>query len=406
MQRLFLPLLFLLALGLASCEDEVSNIGAPYFSDTIGVRTDSVVIDGSSRGISLANYSLPAIPTNQLTYNATAASGTLFLGKAENGALEAWPVLRFPVLQTDTLDRVKSVTLQVKVVPYMHGARVISTDFAVYVEGAGKINEATTSLTTGDLSANSFGVHSADLPDSSGWVVNITLDSAIRTQLRAASTSLVIVPGTMTNVRAFGSTDLTDAKFHPQLEFTYTDGSEEKKTYRKPNLDMTIVKRTNTHAADQLFIAGGSNDRVVINFLPDSMQIDRFSAINTAILRLKLDPAHSSIGLNARDTLGPAVVFKNLQPQADTGAAFISLGVKSSVAPDTWDFEIRDVIELWLDDPSTNFGFELRAGYATRTIGGNLIITEDYTLNRWAFFGPSSAPADRPQLIITSSSLK
>jgi hypothetical protein len=406
MQKLFLPLLLLVMLGLNACEDEVSNIGAPYFSDTIGITSDTFNISSSTSGITVSGYSLPAVPTSKLTYNATAGSGTLFLGKAESGALEAWPVLKFPVIG-DTMNSVTAVRLLLKVVPYLHGEQsVLTEDFKVYVEGSGKISENTISLSLADLSANPFATFNGPVTDSSMIEVNITLDTAIKTQLRAAATSIVIVPGAMSNVRAFGSSDISDAKFHPQLEFTYLDGTTEKKTYRTPSLDMTIVKRVNNHSADQLFIAGGTNDRVLLSVKPDSLNIDRFASINTATLRLKLDPTRSSVGQNVRDTLGPAIVFKGSSSQSDTAVTLFAYGVKSKTDPNVYEFQLRDVIETWLDRPSTNFGFELRGGFAARTVGGNVIYTEDYSLNRWTFFGPNSAEADRPSLFITSSNLK
>jgi hypothetical protein len=412
MQKLFLPLhlfalLLLTALGLSACEDEVSNIGAPYFNDTIGIITDTFNFGGAPNGIAISGYSLPAVPTAKLTYNGTAGSGTLFMGKAEGGALEAWPVLKFPVLPEDTMSKVTSVKLLLKTVPYVHGEQgALLEDLKVYVEGAGKVNEATTALTLADLSPNPFGSFSEIRADSSGLSVDITLDTSIRTQLRAASTSLVIVPGNMTNVRAFGSADVSDAKFHPQLEFTYMDGTTEKKTYRKPSLDMTIVKRVNTTAADQLFIAGGTNDRLAFSVVLDSLHVERFASINTATLRMKLDPTKSSLGQNLRDSTGPAIILKSTASQSDTATALIAFGVRTKADPTIYEFQLRDVIETWLDEPSSNFGFELRGGYAARTVGGNIIYTEDYSLNRWTFFGPSSAEADRPTLIITSSSLK
>lgn len=412
MQKLFLPvhtiaLLLLTALGLSACEDEVSTIGAPYFSDTIGIRTDTVTLSPSTSGITVSNYGLPVIPTSTLPFNATAGSGTLFFGKAEAGAVEAWSVLKFPVLRDDTLSKVTSVKLILKVIPYRHGDQsTLAEDLKVYVEGAGKITEATTSLALNDLSPNPFGHFMGEQKDTTGLSIEITLDSAIRTQLSAASTSLVLVPGAMSNIRAVGSVDVADAQFHPQLEYTYLDGTTEKKTYRKPLLDMTIVKRVNSQPADELLIAGGTNDRVLFTMDPDALHIDRFAAINTALLRMKLDPTHSSIGQNVRDTAGPAIIFKNTASQSDTSVTLIAFGIRSKTDPNIYEFQLRDVIETWLADPTSNFGFELRAGYAIRKAGGNLIITEDYSLNRWAFYGPSSAPADRPQLFITSSSLK
>lgn len=412
MQKLFLPvylfaLLLLTALGLSACEDEISNIGAPYFKDTIGITTDTFHLNSATPGIAISTYGLPAIPTSKLTYNSNAGSGTLFIGRAEAGALEAWSVLKFPVLQEDTMKNVTSVKLILKVIPYRHGDQTtLAEDFKVYVEGAGKINEATTSLTLADLSANPFGQFSGDLLDSTSITCEIVLDTAIRTQLRAGSTSLVMVPGAMTNIRAFGSADVSDAKFHPQLEFTYLDGTTEKKTYRKPLLDMSLIKRVNSQSADQLLIAGGTNDRVLLTMKVDSLDVDRFASINNATLRLKLDPTHSSLGLNPRDTTGPAIIFKNTASQSDTSITLIGFGAKSKYDPNIWEFQLRDVIESWLDNPTHNFGFELRAGYAGRNAGGNVIYTEDYTLNRWAFYGPNSAVADRPMLIITSSSLK
>jgi hypothetical protein len=378
MQKLFLPLLLLVTLGLNACEDEVSNIGGPYFSDTIGITTDSFDISAATQGMAVSSYSLPAIPTSKLTYNGTAGSGTLFLGKAESGALEAWPVLKFPVLQNDTMDRVTSVRLLLKVIPYLHGEQTsLTEDFKVYVEGSGKVVESTISLAQSDLSANPFATFNGAVVDSSMIELNLTLDTAIKTQLRAPSTSLVIVPGAMTNVRAFGSSDIDDSKFHPRLEFTYMDGTTEKKTYRTPSLDMTIVKRVNDHTADQLFIAGGTNDRVLFSVKPDSLKVDRFASINTATLRLKLDPSRSSLGQNVRDSLGPAVVFKGSSSQSDTAITLFAYGVKSKTDPNVYEFQLRDVIETWLDNPASNFGFELRAGYAARSVGGNVIYTED-----------------------------
>jgi hypothetical protein len=406
MQRFFLPFLLLLTLGVSSCEDELSTIGAPYFTDTIAVVTRRDTIATNTPGVSLSSYTLQNIPSTGTAFNSMTGATTIFAGKAENGAVEAWAALKFPVLQSDTLSKVTAVRLNLKVIPFKHGEQSDNADLTVRLEEAGKITESLTGLELADLSAGEFGRFQGAIIDTSNHMVSIQLDTSIISRLGAGSLSFVIVPGAMNNIRTFGSIEAGDAKFHPQLEYTFTNNGETKITYRKPTLDLTVVKRTRTATTDQLFIAGGTNDRVFVQLNPDSLGIDRFSSINNAILRLKLDPSQSSINQNVRDTIGPAIVLKGMSGQGDTLSSIISYGVKAGANSDIYEFQIRDILEYWLARPTENFGFELRGGYVARRVGGSLIFTEDYSMNRWTFYGPGSAIGNRPELVITSSSLQ
>lgn len=407
MRKFFLPFLFLLAFSLSSCEDEVSTIGAPFFNDTISIVTSRDTITPATPGVALSSYSLPVVPTaSGINLNGTVGSTTLFIGKAEANAVESWAALKFPVLQSDTLDDVTSVRLLFRVIPFKHGEQTTQTDFTVRIEEGGKVTESMESLELSEISAESYGAFQGDMTDTSLHQVAIPLNQSILTHLGAGSLAFVLVPGTMTTVRAFGSSEVSDARFHPMLEYTYTSGAETKITYRKPTLDLSIVKRQRTATADQLFIAGCTNDRLSMAMHPDSLGIDPAASVNNATLRLTLDPTQSSLGANLRDTLPPAIVLKGMAAQGDTLSTLIAYGTKSTDSPNVYEFQLRDVIEYWLANPTENFGLELRSGYLARSVGSNLIYTEDFTLNRWTFYGPASTAGLRPELVITSSVLK
>lgn len=400
-----------IGLSLSSCEDELTSIGAPYFGDTVDVKTITTTLGpGDETLVSFRSYSSTPIDLGGLRYNPTFSATSLFVGSAENGAVESWAVLRFPAINADTLARASGFKLLLKVVPFTHGEATTDVDLNVYVEGARKITNSTLSLTQADLSTNAFATVKSQVPDTARHLLSIPLDSTIRTQLSAASLAFVVTPGsTMKNVRGFAAAELTDAQFRPVLEYTFASDTGARVVRLTPILDYSIIRRTEQPVANTHFIAGGTNDRLHITMnLADTSRIrpNVFATINNAILTLTLDPTRSSVGMNRRDTAGPAIIIRRSPNDIDTSSTLIAFGEQDNTNPNVYRFQLRDMMEYWLRFPAFNFGFDLRGAYVLRNFGVREALTDDYSVNRWTFYGPQAAEADRPKLHITYSTLR
>lgn len=408
MPRFFRLLILLPAFALLSCEDELSSLGNEHFPDPATVVSQAFDLGGADTALAtFRSYSNALLELSTSNYNSNYSATTLFVGRTATADPEVWSVLRFPVLSADTLSRVTSVRLVLSVVPFVYGASDTKASFDVYIEGGSKVTQATTSLTRADLSGTAFASFDATLPDSALHSVVLELDSSIRSQLGAVSLAFVVVPrATMTNVRAFGSSESVDKRFHPRLEYSYRQDTAIKTTSVTPSMDYSIVSRP--QVTSDLVVSGGINQRTRIRFALEkltSLHQNPFATINDATLTLRLDPSRSSL-LNTRDTLAPAIVLLESARETDTIGNLLTWGERDKSDPTLYRFQVREMLEHWLRNPTQNFGFELRAGSVMRSFGTQRASTEDYSLNRRVFFGPTGAdPAQRPHLHITYSTL-
>src|SRR5438067_7391049 len=92
------------------CEDKVSTLGSPFFSDTVQFNTTVRSDLGFMRMRSVAS---PTIIVGGLIHNITIYSPIMLIGNVttqyEN--IQSWGVLQFPVLPDTTLAKVIGVRL-------------------------------------------------------------------------------------------------------------------------------------------------------------------------------------------------------------------------------------------------------------------------------------------------------
>ncbi len=405
-----LSLFALFAITLSSCKEETSLIGAQYFSDTITVRTVTVK-DSSFFGF--ANYSFSTVTTAAQTFNANYASSSIFIGKVSdaNENAESWGVFKFVVLGLDSLAHVDSAQLQLKLLPYRFGdIGNTHIEFTVYPETGGKIDNATTTLATTDLGATPLGHFVGDLPSDSSITITINLDTAQLKKYDPLKLALVVVPGAMTNVRAVGTSEVATAGFAPQLLYTVDYSGTITEVSHPAYLDYHLFNDKSAALPGEFTIRGSANRResVSINLANLNKTIDsigKYTTVNNAFLVLKIDSLHSRHSDNVSDTLGPSVIqLRAANATLDSTGVLVSYGTRDPSDPSLYKFQIRRMIELWQRDPTQNFGFELRTGDIIRGFLGYSVSVEDYTLNRWTFYGIDAAdPNNRPKLVLTYS---
>jgi hypothetical protein len=395
--------LLLCACALASCADKISSLGAPYYQDTIQFKT--VTLDSGLMGF--AHVQDTFVTALGQTKNLTLESPVMIVGRVVSGTenVESWGVLKFPIIADTLRSKAIAVRLLLKDVVFRYGDLTNSkVDFQVYEEGAGKVSDSLRSLALTDLSPKPIGTFTGDFGDTANNTLAIPLDSSILSQLGATSFAFVVTPGaTMTTARGFGTMENGDANAKPQLEYTIRVTPDSTTTVTvQSNLDLHIVKDASTTPPNEFTVRGSSGQRERITFNlarpTDSLQLSRYSTINSAFLVLHLDNANS--GFNA-DSGGPVAV--RVTPTGDTLHAF---PIRDSTDRSIVRYQVRSAIEYWLHDPAQNFGLELRAGFAYRSFQTQFIGVEDYVLDRWTFYGQDSPdPSKRPQLILTYSRL-
>ncbi len=400
-------------IGLSSCTDKISTIGAAYYPDSVEFRT-SVRTDTSF--MKFASIARPSVPASDTSYNLTYASPMMIIGRVATAAenLESWGVLQFMPLSSDTLSRVVGIRLLLKDIPYKFGDTSSNrVDFQVYESaGSGKLSYSTTQLQKSDLSNSPIGSIQKDgFIDSSDNLLAITIDTSIKKDLLATTFAFVVTPGTtMINARGFGTSEnvLADANSVPQLEYTIKTDTGILVITRTPALDMHIIKDQSTTPPNEFTLRGGTGLRELLTFNlsrpSDTAELSAFSTINSAVLVLQMDPNNSSHSNLSLDTSGPSVV--ELSNSNDTGGTLWAVGYRDHPGDLTIRFQLRTLIEYWLRNPTLNLGLELRSGFVRRTFATSYVGVEDNTLNRWTFYGSDfSDPAKRPQLILSYSKL-
>jgi len=398
--RKFLFLL-LCTFALASCEDKISSLGAPYYADTIQFRT---VTRSDSTFFTMRHVQDTFVSANGVTKNLTSASPIMFVGRVNSGTenVESWGLLKFPLLADTLRPKVVGMRMILKDDVFKYGDPTTKVDFKVYEEGGGKVSDSLRSLSLADLSANPIGAFTGDLADTVHSTLDIPLDTSLISQLGASSLAFVVTPGaTMTNVRGFGTSDHSDVNSRPQLEFTIRVSPDSTTTVvLNPTTDLSLVKDASTTPAGAFTVRGsaGTREFVKFNLATDSAGLNRFVTVNSAQYVLHLDPANTRLGTDSIQ-----LVIVHITPTDDTLEA---IGVRDTKDPNTIRFEMRNIIEYFVRNPEVNYGFEIRAGFFYRTFAGKYIPVEDNTLNRWTIYGLDySDPALRPQFILSYSKL-
>lgn len=402
-----------LAPGLFSCENKESLLGAPYFQDTIGFKTittqDTSIIHHSAATRSIVFAAGKTALLNSL-------AGDLFVGNVEDPAsgehLRVLSVLKFtPLLDVpiDSLAQAVSATLTLHAIPYLYGDESnTNVDLLFYTRANGSSSDSS-APTLNDLSATPIASYNAPLSKDSAGIITVTLDSA---QLHKFNSEIVIVGGpTLRNVRAFESAQSPTTANVPVLSYNLNINNAIVTVNRNPVLDFHYVYDSSTINPGEFSLRGSLAQRE--RFMIDQQSLSKvdtispFSTINSALLVLRVDPTKTRHSASVNDTLGPVVVQLANSAGSDDSSYLISQGVRDPKDPTLYQFQIRKLVETWLRHPELNHGFELRTGYATAYFESVAVGVEDYTINRWTFYGNDAAnPADRPKIILTYSVLR
>lgn len=404
-------LLGLVAL-VSSCQENASSIGIDYYKDTVSYRTDTLTAPSSIFSFSTANVS--AITAGGRRFNLNWAAPLMFVGRARQGTedIEAWGVLRFRTVGADTLAKTTAVRLLLRTVAFKYGpdSAGAGVDFQVFAqEGGGTITDSSTAINTSELTTTAIGSFSGTLTDSSGTLVAIPIDAAEIPKLGATSFAFVIEPGTsMNHVRAFATSDGSAATV-PLIEYTIQTDTGLARITRGATLDMHVVRDQSQPIPGEFEIRGARAERVRldINFkaLADSLQLSRFSTVNSARIELHADLANCRQSNLAFDTTGPTVV--RLTGSADSTTAIYGVMTRDAVQKDLFTITFGNLIELWLRDSSSNHGLEIRSGWINRLFITSNVGVEDNTLNRWSFYGTDAIdPTKRPRIFVSHSTLK
>jgi hypothetical protein len=417
-----------LAAGLlfTGCSDNITTLGAQYFTDTIANKTS---IRSDAAFIQFADTLRPFVTANGIPYTLTDSTTLMIIGKVSvnNENLESWGFLQFPPLTSATDSTIIGVRLLLKDQVYKYGDTTSATSsdihFQVYgvygpvsdVMDSFSVTELTNLMSTGK--AVPVGAIDTTFPDSTDRVLAITLTSAAFPLLAQSFNAFVITPTTpkasMTNARGFGTIhSYGDVNSVPQIEYYYSNGDS---SFVYPTLDFHIVHDMTVTPQNEFTLRGstGKREKIFLNLaIPKDttdMQLDQFTTVNNATLVLHLDAANSSHSNNSGDTIGPDVVQLGLVDSANhyDGNGYLD---PSDPTRTTYRFQLRGVVQNWLRYPTQNFGFELSSGYSTRSFDAaapESIGVEDNTLNRWTFFGPGySDSTKRPYFILSYSKLK
>ncbi|GEM_PF-2079337 len=409
-----------LLLTLVGCEDKISTLGSPYFPDTVQLHTITRTDTGFMQ---FSNYTRSYVTANGVNYNLTFGSPLMIVGRALSGSenVEAWGLLRFIPFNPDSLTHVIGLRLILSTQKYAYGDTTNSNvSLRVYTQSSGKVTDSTIALSTSDLSSSSIGNLDTTILNDTGQTVAINLDTNVKPMLTASSLAFVVLPSaTMTNARAFRTCE-NAAYGSPELEYTLKYGDSVFKVVRTTlvnttttsngTLDMFIVRDQSVSPPHEFTVRGGVGEREHIFFNlarpNDTANLNQFSTINSALLKLKVDWANSRHSGLSFDTTLLGIKITGI---GDTAALQDDLGVPDPTDPtgQTYEFQVRGLIESWLRTPTSNLGFDIRAGFQSVNFGGTAVPTEGNTLNRWTFYGsdyPDSTK--RPQLIISYSQLR
>ncbi len=430
----FLILTIGLALGVAltGCVDRISTLGAQYYSDTIGtvtsVRSDPGFIQFYDTVRPFVTTSPDGINSlNGIDYALTDSTTLMMIGRVNTpyvgsgDMMEAWALLQFPSISQDTVNMITGVKLLLKDGNCSYGDTVTSlgttVSFNVFGFYSGNQDYDTVSTLPWSTISASVPLGSIDtiFPDSTDRILSILLPpSTWKENLSAAYFNFVVAPmegsHAMTNVRGFGTMhSYGDESSVPQLEYYLSDGDS---VFATPLIDLFYVHELSAPLTNEFTLRGGSGQRERINLNltrpTDTAHLNAFTTINNATLVLHIDKANSSHSNVESDTIGPDIVQLGA---VDSGGHFDGNGYLDLTDPkyDTWRFQVRGLVQNWLSDTATNFGFELRSGYSSRSFyepAPYSIGVEDYTVNRWTFYGPGAADSLRPYFILSYSKLK
>lgn len=394
----------------AGCKDNISTLGAQYFTDTVGIHT---TVRNDTGFFHFTDSIHPAVSFNGVSVALTDSTPAMIIGRVASGNdnLESWGLIQFPSLTDSLAHMVTGIQLVLKDERSEYGDTTNSNvSFRVWTTYK-TVFDSTTQLSQSQLSASPVGSIDTVFPDDSDAALPIMLDTAlVKPVLTEAFNAFVITPGlTMTNTRKFGTIhNWADSNSIPKLALLLNNGDT---LYEKPTLDFHLVHDMSITPVGEFSLRGSTGQREKITFNlaspTDSAHLDQFTSINDATLLLHFDPAYRTHSNKAGDVLAPFLVKLGTTDVTDT---LETIGVIDT-AHSTCSFQIRNLVEQWLRYPSQNLGLELRVDFAQRnfaatTSSPQLIGVEDNTINRWTFYGPNySDSTKRPSLILSYSKL-
>ena len=406
---LFLAAAFTAA-SVAGCKDNISTLGAQYYTDTVGIHTS---VRNDTGFFHFTDTVHPAVTFNGVTVALTDSTPAMIIGRVAlgNDALESWGLIQFPSLTDSVAKMVSGIQLILKNEKFEYGDTTnTNVSFRVWTTYK-TVADSTTQISQSDLSAAAVGSIDTVFPNDSDNALPIALDtSAVKPVLTESFNAFVITPGTtMTNARRFGTIhNWVDSNSIPKLELILNNGDT---ILEEPTLDFHLVHDMSITPPGEFSIRGstGQREHITFNLMrpSDSAHLDQFTSVNDALLVLHVDPANSRRSNIPADTFPPFAIKVGTTDATDSVYA---IGTKDPHDSTIYNFQIRGLVEQWLRYPSQNLGLELRVDFAQRNFGpsasSQLIGVEDNTINRWTFYGPNySDTTKRPSLILSYSKL-
>jgi hypothetical protein len=412
---------------LASCKEQITDLGSAYFPDKI-VLDSATVTDTTI--LSLSNFVFSTVKSLGTTFQVNTAGTSMFIGAVNDGpsgeVVQSWGLFRFTPITGDSLNHLDSVRLLLRLIPYNYGPDTNNTlvSLSVYAEMKGKVSDSTTSLTINDLGPL-VGTFSQNLTIDSSPVVAIKLDTAFFAHQDLTVAAFVVIPTPSANtttpmntIRGFATTATTTAGFAPLLEYDI-HSPDSAVSYHTTTVDFHLVLDLSSPPLGppqgEFSLRGSLSRRELVNINLTKLKgtrdsLGQFSTVNSAQLVLHLDPQRTRHSASVTDTTGPAVMQLTASVASDSTPIFVVYGTHDVNDPTIYRFQVRGLLETWLRDSTKNFGFMLGAGDVARTFGTistHSDAVDDYTINRWTFYNATAAdPKKRPSLSLTFSILK
>jgi hypothetical protein len=406
-------------LAFAGCVDRISTLGLQYYTDTIATETS---IRSDAAFMQFADTVRPFVTANGIDFALTDSTTLMMIGKVNNpygnnDYMESWGLLQFPSLIQDSVNMIVGVRLILKDGNCSYGDTTSGNgsrvSFNVYGLTDGRDFDTVSSLAS--ITPPPIGTIDTIFPDSTDRALEIPISLSVKNNLTSPFFNYIITPmSKMTNVRGFGTIhSYSDINSVPLIEYYLNNGDS---VFDEPiQTDLHYVHEMSTPPPGEFTLRGsaGERERIMLTLAnpkdTTDAQLSPLTTINNAVLVLHLDPTNSSHSNVSGDTIGPDIVQLGL---VDSGGHYDGNGTIDSSSPNntTYRFQIRDIVQEWLRDSIPNLGFEIRAGYSSRSFYAPApysIGVEDNTVNRWTFYGPNcSDMTKRPYFILSYSKLK
>jgi hypothetical protein len=341
-----------------------------------GLLPDSLIIESLTTAATSDTGFLERVRGNQ---------STLLVGK--NADFEARSLIRFSFPAFDTLARIDSGTLKLRVT-YRLPAAGGTVSFDIH-----NMDSTWSSLTflwdsvAGSYNPTPAGSFSGTLTPSD-TVVSVRIDtSLLRTWMRAGSGSMMLVPtGTSSSIFGFGSHLMFADSIQPVLQIVLTDTSTDTLT-RSATSGVFVADGAIPSVPGTIILQSGIAYRSRLMF--DSLSLPKGASVAEALLELMPDPAVAASMPASRDTLTVSFIQDRAYPLDSIVLSGLCYPVTENGVK-MYRGDLKSYVQLW----NTN---EPNAGILLRPLG------ELTTLDRIGLFDAAAPDSLRPRIRITYS---